>query len=115
MNRVESFDELSFFAQVKKQPGMYMSKKSLLSLRDKLFGMNYAFIVCGHPEALRLFKNFTEYYNNELLKNDQNGYACWWNHLLYISGGMDDVAFDSFFMEFEAYLVERQHMRLPDV
>ena len=38
------FDELNFFAQVKKKPGLFLGKPSILSLRDQLFGMDYAFL-----------------------------------------------------------------------
>lgn len=53
-----------------------MGRNSLTSLRDQLFGMTYAFSVCGHPDALKFFKGFIEYYNSKLFINDQNGYVC---------------------------------------
>ena len=109
------FDELTFFAKVKKRPGMFFGRKSLTSLRDHLFGMIFAFSACGHSDALKLFKCFIEYYNNELFLADQNGYVCWWNHLLYTSGGMDDWAFDSFYRKFESYLQEEHNLKLPEV
>ncbi|MBQ7887056.1 MAG: hypothetical protein IJ313_09215 [Clostridia bacterium] len=112
-NDVE-FNELVFFSKVKRRPGMFFGRKSLISLRDQLGGMIYAFSVCGNPDALKLFKGFVGYYNNWIFHTDRNGYACWWNHLLYISGGMDEIAFDSFFRKFEAYLLEEHNLKLPE-
>ncbi|MBE5804435.1 MAG: hypothetical protein E7316_07985 [Clostridiales bacterium] len=109
------FDELIFFAKVKKSPGMFLGRKSLTSLRDQLFGMIYAFSICGHPDALKLFKSFIEYYNNNLFLTDKNGYVCWWNHLLYTSGGMDEEAFDLFYRSFESYLMKEHNLKLPEV
>lgn len=86
-----------------------------MSLRDNLFGMITAFSICGHPDALKLFEDFIKYYNNKLFLTDQNGYVCWWNHLLYISGGMDNLAFDSFYRKFEAFLLEEHNLVLPEV
>ena len=114
MSNYAEFNELTFFAQVKKRPGMFFGRKSLTSLRDQLFGMNYAFSVCGHSDALVLFKGFIEYYNSKLFLTDRNGYVCWWNHFLYTSGGMDDLAFDSFYRQFEAYLLEEHNLKLPE-
>lgn len=115
MSNSAEFDELIFFAKVKKCPGMFFGRKSLTSLRDQLWGMIYAFSACGHPDALKLFRGFIEYYNNELFLADQNGYVCWWNHLLYTSGSMDDVAFDAFYRRFEAYLLDEHNLKLPVV
>ena len=115
MSNYDKFDELIFFAKVKKRPGIFFGKKSLISLRDQLFGMIYAFSACGHPEALKLFKGFSEYYNNKLFLTDHNGYVCWWNHLLYVSGGMDDLAFDQFFRDFSDYLLKEHNLKLPEI
>ena len=115
MNNAVVFDELTFFAQVKKRTVMYLAGKSLLSLRDHLYGMGYAFSACDRPDALKMFHLFIEYYNSKLLQTDQNGYVCWWNHLMYISGGSDADAFDAFFREFEAYLLNAHHLQLPEV
>ena len=115
MNSNAEFNELVFFSRVKKRPGVFLGRKSLTSLRDQLFGMIYAFSVCGHPDALKFFKGFIEYYNSRLFINDQNGYVCWWNHLLYTSGGMDDMAFDAFYGQFEAYLLDEHSLKLPVV
>ena len=115
MSNCAEFDELIFFAKVKKRPGMYLGRKSLISLRDQLFGMTYAFSVCGHSDVLKLFRGFIEYYNNKLFLTDQNGYVCWWNHILYTSGGIDDLAFDSFYRKFETYLFEEHNLVLSEV
>lgn len=115
MKNNEEFHELVFLAKVKKCPGIYLGRKSLTSLRDQLLGMNYAFSACGQPDALKLFKSFIEYYNGRLFLTDQNGYVCWWNHLLYTSGGMDDVAFDAFYRRFESYLLDEHNLKLPVV
>lgn len=107
------FDELAFFAKVKQRPGMYLGKKSLLSLRDQLFGMTFAFRACGHPDALYYFTAFIETYNKQLLELDGNGYACWWNHLIYTSGNCDNLAFDAFYINFESYLKREYQLTLP--
>ena len=52
MRVTREFDELKFFADVKKRPGMYFGNPSLLSLRDWLFGMEYAFSC--HQEIIRI-------------------------------------------------------------
>ena len=109
------FDELLFLAQIKKRPGMYLGRKSLTGLRDYLSGMHHGFAACGRSDALKWSVSFADYYNNQLFQNDQNGYACWWNHLLYISGNMDDAAFDAYFMKFEAYILEKHDLKLPEV
>lgn len=108
------FDELVFFAQVKKRPGIFLGKPSLLSLRDNLFGMEYAFSFCGPESRLKYFSQFIKWYHEETLK-DLNGYACWWNHILYISGNDDAYAFDSFFNIFEQYLRDVHNVCFPEV
>lgn len=107
------FDELKFFADMKKRPGIYLGQKSLLSLRDQLFGMNYAFAACGQPDALKYFHGFIEHYHRQLFQHDQSGYVCWWNHMLYTSGNMDSQAFELFFREFESYLLKEYALKLP--
>ena len=113
-NSESQFDELVFFAQVKKRPGLFLGKKSLLSFRDQLFGMEYAFSFCRSDSPLVYFNHFRKWYHKEIIK-DMNGYACWWNHLLYISGNDDVYAFDSFFNIFERYLRDVHHVCIPDV
>ena len=115
MSSYVEFDELIFFAEVKKRLGMFLGRKSLISLRDQLFGMIYAFSACGYPDALKFFKAFIEYYNNKLFLTDQNGYVCWWNRILYTSGGMDDLAFDQFYRDFSEYLLKEYNLKLPEV
>ena len=115
MSSYVEFDELIFFAEVKKRLGMFLGRKSLISLRDQLFGMIYAFSACGYPDALKFFKAFIEYCNNKLFLTDQNGYVCWWNHILYTSGGMDDLAFDQFYRDFSEYLLKEYNLKLPEV
>ena len=107
-----AFDELKFFADVKKRPGMYLGEKSLKSLRDQLFGMHYAFCACGQCDAMKYSRAFIEWYNTEVL-TDKNGYACWWNHILYTSGNLDSLAFDTFFRKFERFLEEKCGVTLP--
>lgn len=111
---IKPFDELLFFAQVKKRPGAHLGVPSLLSFRDQLFGMMYAFSFCYQETPLRYFNEFVQWYHNEVLP-DKNGYACWWNHLLYTSGNMDELAFYDFFRCFESWLLEHHNIRLPDL
>lgn len=108
------FDELEFFANVKKRPGVYLGMPSLLSLRDQLFGMEYAFSFYTQESPLRHFNSFVTWYHKKILK-DLNGYACWWNHILYTSGNHDSYAFESFFRIFERYLREIHNVNLTEI
>ena len=110
----KSFNELEFFAQVKKRPGMFLGDRSLLSLRTHLFGMDHAFSFYTSQTPLAYFKLFIKWYHEEII-NDLNGYACWWNHILYISGNNDSCAFDSFYNIFERYLRDIHNLCLPEV
>ena len=113
-NRECNFNELVFFAQIKKRPGLFMGKTSLLSFRDLLFGMHYAFSFCCQDSPFRCFDLFVAWYHEEIIK-DLNGYACWWNHILYTSGNDDAYAFEAFFIEFEKYLRDVHNVCLPEV
>lgn len=114
MNNKNSFDELHFFAEVKKCPQIYLGKASLLSLRDYIFGMQYAFDFYTEEAQFKYFGLFADWYFENVIK-DQNGYACWWNHLLYVSGNYDDLALHAFFREFERYLKDFHNLCLPEV
>lgn len=111
MYRNKKFDELDFFANVKTNPGVYLGEPSLLSLRDQLFGMNYAFSFHCDETPLKYYCGFVNWYNDEFIK-DKNGYACWWNHLLYTSGNNDRVAFERHFVIFEKYLRQVHNLSL---
>lgn len=113
MENAQRFDELQFFAQVKKRPGAWLGRPSLLSLRDQLFGMRYAFDLCGQKNALKYFFSFVKWYEAGQVGNE-NGFACWWDHMLYISGNNDEQAFDTFFRCFEGYLEEHHGIALPE-
>lgn len=108
------FDELRFFAAVKKRPGMLLGSTSLISLRDVLHGVGYAFWFCNQESPLKYFQLFIDWYHRERIK-DLNGYACWWNHILYTSGNDDKYAFECFFRCFEQYLLTVHHLSLPEV
>ena len=112
MRVTREFDELKFFADVKKRPGVYFGNPSLLSLRDQLSGMEYASSFYTDETPLRYFRAFVTWYQNEKI-DDQNGYACWWNHLLYTCGNDDRYAFERFFVTFERYLHDVHHISLP--
>ena len=114
INKEPIFDELEFFAQVKKRPGFFLGKPSLLSFRDQLIGMEYAFSFYCQESALKYFNLFVNWYHEEILR-DRNGYACWWNHILYTSGNDDVRAFASFFGIFERYLLEVHNLCFPEV
>ena len=109
-----TFDELEFFGKIKKYSGLFIGKPSLLSLRDFIFGMHYAFNTCGSVYSFTYFDAFVDWYQNEIVK-DWNGYACWWSHILYVSGSDDREAFNDFFHDFEMYLHDKHHLTLPDV
>ena len=108
-----NFDELAFFADVKNRPGVYFGKPSLLSLRDQLFGMDFAFSYCTSEHPLKYIWLFVKWYHKEVLE-DSNEYACWWNHILYISGNNDEYAFEVFFQKFECYLRDVHNICLPE-
>ena len=114
MENAQRFDELQFFAKVRKMPGVWLGKPSLLSLRDQLFGMRYAFELCGQKDALNYCFSFVKWYEAGQVR-EENGFACWWNHMLYISGNNDEQAFDTFFRYFERYLKECRGLTLPEV
>ncbi len=114
LNTTAKFDELVFFAQVKKRPGVFLGKQSLLSLRDQLFGMSYAFSFNYQESPLKYFNLFVAWYHEELIKNP-DVCACWWNHILYTSGNDDVCAFKSFFSKFEKYLLDVHNVCLPEV
>jgi len=109
---MKDFDELAFLAQIKERPGMYFGRPSLRSMADMIFGMHHAFCLCGREDQFSIFHAFIDWYHEEVLK-DQNGYACWWNHLIYLSGGEDLEAFDGFFRVFERYLQDVHGKTLP--
>ena len=113
MTQDNSYSELMLFACFKAKPGIYFGSKSLMSLRDQLFGMGYAFGVCGKPDHLKYFREFIKWYNDEVVR-DKNGYACWWNYMLYKSGNSDWHAFDMFFREFEDWLSKAHGLKLPE-
>ena len=85
------------------RPGMFLGDRSLLSLKTHLFGMDYAFSFYTSQTPLTYFNLFIQWYHKEII-NDLNGYACWWNQFLYISGNNDACAFDAFYVHFERYL-----------
>lgn len=114
VNTEVKFDELVFFAQVKKMPGAFWGKPSLLSLRDHLFGMEYAFSFCSEEKQLKYFEAFIKWYHEEILM-DSSAYACWWSHILYTSLSDDANAFESFFGKFEQYLHDVHNLHLPEV
>ena len=109
---MKDFDELAFFARLKERPGMYFGRPSLRSMADLIVGMDYAFCLCGKENQFPLFKAFIDWYHKEVIR-DQNGYACWWNHLIYVSGGEDREAFAGFFRVFERYLKDIHAKTLP--
>ena len=112
------FDEMNIYIRLKEKPALFFGRKSLLSLRDTLTGMllgiQYSVDPSGLPEEehLPLLKGFIDWYHQTYVQ-DTNGYACWWNHILYTCGNDDSMAFDRFWERFEEYLVTVKHF-LPD-
>ncbi len=105
-----TFDELAFLREVRAKPGMYFGKKSLLGLRDLLsameLGADAALADTGLPKKTLFpiwWNGFVPWYTERYV-NDRNGYAAWWNHLLYVSGNSDDKAFDNCFRCFDEFL-----------
>ncbi len=106
------WDELMWFAQIKERPALWLGSKSLLSLRDHLYGMRHAFSLCLHNDPMQYLRGFSAWYQKTVIR-DQNGYGIWWNHILYTSGNCDAIAFDAFFSAFECYLAKEHGISLP--
>ena len=113
MEHPREFDELAFFAGVKRYTGLYMGSKSLTRLRAFLDGMYWAFAYGKKEDAFPLFHAFADWYQREVIR-DENGYASWCNHMLYVSAYHEELAFDYFFKRFERYLKERYGLELPE-
>ncbi len=62
MTDLHEFDELMFLAQMKAKPGLYIGCKSLLSLRDYLFGMQHTFSIVYQQNAFPYLKQFIDWY-----------------------------------------------------
>ncbi len=105
------FNELELFAHIKKRPGLYFGQPSLISLRDFLLGMSLAFNACGCDDKLRYLNAFVEWYTENEVKRQHS----WWNHMIYISLGVDSYALETFFHEFEKYLSDVHNISLPEV
>ena len=114
MVQVGNFDELKMFSDIKGWPALYLGEKSLLSLRDLVGGVEYVFrcINPGDP-GLKYLYGFIQWYTDTYIQ-DQNGYAAWWNHILYKSRNLDSYAFDCFYRYFEEYLDEVHGIALPE-
>ena len=112
-----AFDELGLLHRIKARPEIFFGKKSLLSLRDFLFGVDYGISAAKNEHYrganLPFFTGFVSWYISRFVR-DQNGYAAWWNHLLYTSGNDDALAFDGFFQLFERYLKEEHSISLTE-
>ena len=114
MKTPAEFDELMFFGRMKARYGAHIGKKSILSLRDYIGGMEYAFwLMDGTYGHFKYFGEFIDWYAETYIQ-DRNGYAAWWNHLLYTSGNFDNLAFDAFYGCFESFLEEVHHRKLPE-
>ena len=107
------FSELQHLAKIKARPGMYLGRPSLERLRERLWGMEEAFRLCGQRDQLKYFFAYTQWYQENRVK-DGNGYASWFNHMMYTSGLNDEEAFHSFFRGFERWLKEQHGLMLPD-
>lgn len=110
----QKFDELSFFSKIKHCPAIFLGKKSLVSLRDYIAGMNYAFSIYIAENQFKYFHEFIDWYHHNQM-DCLSGYSCWWNYILYTSGNDDSLAFDEFFKEFECYLSNVHHRILSTV
>lgn len=108
------FDELEFFAKVKKKPGLFFGRSSFRSFCDMQAGMEYAFFICDLEHQFKYFHLFIDWYQETIVKV-KTGYASWSNHILYTSGNRDDLALDSFFRWFERYLRDVHNLCLPEV
>ena len=111
------FDELGFFGKIKKCPGLYLGKKSLINLTHFLAGMRFCADLYTNGSLtdsciFPYFDKFVTWYVESYVK-DPNGYAVWWNHILYTSANNDDLAFDSFFHYFGLYLREQHEIVFP--
>ena len=71
-----SFDELGLLRHLKEKPGLYSGKKSLLSLRAFLFGVDYGLDVAangqykGPTQFHYLFEGFVPWYVRRYVKSE---------------------------------------------
>ncbi|MBP3923327.1 MAG: hypothetical protein J6D27_10205 [Ruminiclostridium sp.] len=113
-----TFNELEFFAHIKKRPGMYFGEPSLFFMRNYILGMQHAFSFCGYQDKFKYFHLFTEWYQENVINDErgyQNGYANWYTHLMYVTACHDKEALERFLREFERYLEEVHNISLPEV
>ena len=101
---MERFDELKFFAEIKKRPGMFLGSKSINLLVAYINGIRH-----------HAYDNFNDWYMKKHKIEDKNGYVIWWNHILYVCANSDYHAFDRFISEFEEYIAEIYNVKLPEV
>ena len=76
--------------------------------------MEYAFSFYAKESPFTYFNLFITWYQEEIIK-DMNGYASWWNHILYTCGNNDAYALEEFFRIFERYLSDIHNVYLPKV
>ena len=124
-----SLNELQLLSRLKDRPELYLGRRSLIGLRDFLNGVRIGANAFREEigEAAPVVPNydaFIEAYSADLWRREgRNGYVCWWNHMLYVAGGDDALAFDTFFHCFEAWLRDERgssltapdHKSAPDV
>ena len=116
-----NLNELQLISRIKEKPYLYFGRRSLVGLRDFLFGVRVG--ANAAPErpgeavtALPYYHAFIDEYSKALWQREgRNGYVCWWNHMLYVAGGSDATAFDVFFHAFERWLREERGAALPAV
>ena len=113
---MERFDELKFFAEIKKRPGMFLGSKSINLLVAYINGIgHHAYVNNPYISPVLIYDNFNDWYMKKHKIEDKNGYVIWWNHILYVCANSDYHAFDRFISEFEEYIAEIYNVKLPEV
>ncbi|MCM1183120.1 MAG: hypothetical protein NC337_07085 [Roseburia sp.] len=110
---MNEFDELRFWTIIKTRPELYLGQKSIVRLDIFIKGISYALNYSS--STFPYFDAFNDWYMEKQKVDNRRGYVIWWNHILYINGNQDDVAFDFFVKYFEKYLKEIHNVTLPEV
>ena len=108
--RLEEFDELKVFANLKNVPEIFLGKNEISRLRHFLGGMAVGMGVSGNTKKFEYINRFRDWYMENVKGAGTNSPFA---HTLERCGGDEQTAFDMFFREFEKYLKEYHGLELP--
>ena len=110
---MNEFNELRFWAKIKKRPELYLGQRSIVRLDIFIKGISYA--LNYNHDTFSYFNGFDDWYMEKQKADIRNGYVDRKSVVQGINGNQDDVAFDFFIRYFEKYLKEIHNVTLPDV